>query len=244
MITEEWSRPERLAEVGEKLRRGELDYLEWMPLWLKRSTDLKERFDLVELHYVAALLNTGPRPIPYDNVLAQLRLSAQDGGFGFTRARRVKELFYLHPDVVKLLTQQPELKQLDDNALIDDDRLRLTPLEIELSHCIAQMWAKRSVLAQWLKKRRWPAPPELKQISTSRRGRPEAAFWREVDKRIYSWLEDNGCPSPGDGQYAELMNNARDWADARTENPPAKSTIQKHVRRAIERYSAKVGADK
>jgi len=221
-----------------------LDHLELAPLWWKRSTDLKERFDLVELHYVAALLSSGVRPIPYDNVLIQLRLSAQDGGFGFTGPRRkVKDLLYLHPDVVKLLTQQPELKQLDDNALNDDDRLRLTPLEIELSHCIAQMWAKRSALAQWLKKRKWPVPPELKQMSTSRRGRPEAAFWREVDKLIYSWLEDNGCPSPGDGQYVELMKNARQWADERTENPPAKSTLQSHVKRAIERYKVEVGID-
>jgi len=69
--------------------------------------------------------------------------------------------------------------------------------------------------------------------SKAGRGRPEAPYWPRAHKFIDDWLEQWGCPQPGDADQAKLEGEVADFLAKCTEEPPAESTIRAHVVKRI-----------
>jgi hypothetical protein len=80
--------------------------------------------------------------------------------------------------------------------------------------------------------------PGRKRVQQSRGSRP---FWREGNKEIDRWLEENGCPERGDGNQARLEKHIADWLQ-NGGHEAGEATIRRHVQDGIERHRAKVGA--
>jgi hypothetical protein len=60
-------------------------------------------------------------------------------------------------------------------------------------------------------------------------------FWPQAEAVAMRWLEENGCPRPGDGNQAILERVVADWVDEHGWEASA-SAIRRHVRNCISRY--------
>jgi hypothetical protein len=60
-------------------------------------------------------------------------------------------------------------------------------------------------------------------------------FWSQAEAVALRWLEENGCPQPGDGNQAILETVVADWLAERG-HEASESTIRRHVRRCMKRY--------
>jgi len=60
-------------------------------------------------------------------------------------------------------------------------------------------------------------------------------FWSQAEAVALRWLEENGCPQPGDGNQAILETFVADWLIEHGWDASA-SAIRRHVRDCIARY--------
>jgi hypothetical protein len=60
-------------------------------------------------------------------------------------------------------------------------------------------------------------------------------FWPQAEAAALLWLEENGCPRPGDGNQAILETVVADWL-AEHGYEASSSTIRRHVRDCMTRY--------
>jgi hypothetical protein len=88
--------------------------------------------------------------------------------------------------------------------------------------------------------RRWLQPAEKQLKQKSRRGRSKAPYWSAAYCEIDNWLEENGCPGPGDGEQAKLEEHVADWLKDRVDSPPSESTIRKAVSGRMKAYKTKI----
>jgi hypothetical protein len=69
------------------------------------------------------------------------------------------------------------------------------------------------------------------QLDSGRRrrgGRIPKPIWKAAETEMMRWLDDNGCPEPGDGGQAALERHIAEWF-ARSDRYPAESTVRAHV---------------
>jgi hypothetical protein len=59
-------------------------------------------------------------------------------------------------------------------------------------------------------------------------GRTRKPFWAEARSVAMAWLEDEGCPDPGDGNQARLEHHVADWLSER-DHDSSEATIRRHV---------------
>lgn len=73
-------------------------------------------------------------------------------------------------------------------------------------------------------------------------GRPpsrEKPFWPAAHAAIFEWLEDNGCPEPGDGGQANIERFIAGWLEDRG-HKAGETTIRRHVVRCIRERRAEL----
>jgi hypothetical protein len=91
--------PDRLALTADRIKRGDFDYLDFLDSRLKRVTDLKIRYDLVQLDRVVNWLVAQSKD--RNAVLAELRGAVFDGEFGIIEPRHtVKDLRHLRSGII------------------------------------------------------------------------------------------------------------------------------------------------
>lgn len=56
----------------------------------------------------------------------------------------------------------------------------------------------------------------------------EKPFWRDARAVALEWLEENGCPAPGDGHQAMLEEHVNEWLDTRG-HEASEATVRRHV---------------
>jgi hypothetical protein len=108
-----------------------------------------------------------------------------------------------------------------------------------------------TVFVAWALEKGWKIPTDLRQLAAhdkplrSSSGSPPQAptrpasnlrpFWVDAEKAIMAWLEENGCPTAGDGNQAVLERYAQEWLAGHGHEIPSPSTLRRHVRDCIER---------
>lgn len=69
----------------------------------------------------------------------------------------------------------------------------------------------------------------------------EKAFWPAARVAACEWLTENGCPSPGDGNQAEVERWVTKWLEDRC-HEASESAVRRHVARWIKERRAELSA--
>jgi hypothetical protein len=75
----------------------------------------------------------------------------------------------------------------------------------------------------------------------ARGGSKPRAFWAEARRAAMEWLEEEGCPAPGDGQQAILERHIAQWLEDRGHRA-SEPTVRRHVRNWISERRAELSA--
>jgi hypothetical protein len=75
---------------------------------------------------------------------------------------------------------------------------------------------------------------------SKRRPSREKPFWEQAREVAFRWLDDEGCPEPGDGRQAELECYVEEWLSLRGHRA-GEATIRRHVASWIAERRAALG---
>jgi hypothetical protein len=79
--------------------------------------------------------------------------------------------------------------------------------------------------------------PNDRRSGGHHKGRIPKPIWKAAEIEAKQWLDDNGCPEPGDGEQAKLERHIADWLALRGHHP-AESTVRLHVGVWIGKFQA------
>jgi hypothetical protein len=85
-----------------------------------------------------------------------------------------------------------------------------------------------------------PAAPKGAERGRMHGGKKAAPFWDNAREEAGVWLEEEGCPRPGDGNQAVLEGVIAEWL-AKNGYNASESSVRRHVSRWIAEYRKKRG---
>jgi hypothetical protein len=154
----------------------------------------------------------------------------RDRGFGeeIPEDREWKEIF-IYSDIGAFAVDQRQLNEFADGSEFDrEDIVRTWPaIEAPKTELI-----ETATLSPTSTPAALPPKP--------RGGKKAAPFWELAGVVASEWLDDNGCPAPGDGHQAELEKHITEHLGNQG-HYPAESTIRRYVGRWIGKRRTELG---